>query len=125
MNTTTLPIAIIGAGPVGMAAAAQLIERGLTPIIFERGATVASAMNEWAHGRPSAAEERAALSASGRLGWPSGLHLPGLLGSAPDLAHRARSHCHWPWMAFGGGQILATNAMRDIGHSRASAYVES
>ncbi|MGA7204499.1 MAG: FAD-dependent monooxygenase, partial [Specibacter sp.] len=29
-----LPVAIIGAGPVGLAAAANLIERGITPVIF-------------------------------------------------------------------------------------------
>lgn len=32
-----LPIAIIGAGPVGLAAAAHLVERGLTPLILEAG----------------------------------------------------------------------------------------
>ena len=38
-NTSDLPVAVIGAGPVGLAAAAELLERGLTPIIFEAGAT--------------------------------------------------------------------------------------
>ncbi|WP_420713827.1 hypothetical protein [Arthrobacter sp. H14-L1] len=33
-----LPVAIIGAGPVGLAAAANLIERGLTPHHFRSGA---------------------------------------------------------------------------------------
>ncbi|MEO7221679.1 MAG: NAD(P)-binding domain-containing protein [Devosia sp.] len=48
---TTLPIAIIGAGPVGLAAAAQLVERGLTPLVFERGASVGGAMMQWSHVR--------------------------------------------------------------------------
>ena len=31
MSTSNLPVAVIGAGPVGLAAAAHLIERGETP----------------------------------------------------------------------------------------------
>ena len=53
MNTETelseLPVAVIGAGPVGLAAAAHLLERGLTPIIFEAGATPAAAVAAWGH----------------------------------------------------------------------------
>ncbi len=49
--TINLPIAVIGAGPVGMAAAAQLVKRGLQPIVFEKGTSVASAMESWAHVR--------------------------------------------------------------------------
>ena len=33
----TVPVVVVGAGPVGLAAAAQLRERGLTPLVFERG----------------------------------------------------------------------------------------
>ena len=46
-----LPVAVIGAGPVGLAAAAQLVARGLTPLILERGASAGSAMLAWAHVR--------------------------------------------------------------------------
>ena len=46
-----LPIAVIGAGPVGLAAAAHLISRGETPIVFERGADIAASIQEWAHVR--------------------------------------------------------------------------
>jgi cation diffusion facilitator CzcD-associated flavoprotein CzcO len=35
MNKTTLPVAVIGAGPVGLAAAAHLVSKGETPIIIE------------------------------------------------------------------------------------------
>jgi hypothetical protein len=45
------PVAIVGAGPVGLAAAAHLVSRGLTPIVFERGETVGSALLEWGHVR--------------------------------------------------------------------------
>ncbi len=47
----SLPIAIIGAGPVGLAAAANLIERGMTPLILEAGEHVAASMREWGHVR--------------------------------------------------------------------------
>lgn len=46
-----LPVAVIGAGPVGLAAAAHLIERGETPIVFESGATVGANMLDWQHVR--------------------------------------------------------------------------
>lgn len=46
-----LPIAIIGAGPVGLAAAAQLIERGLTPMVFEAAPEVAASFRDFAHVR--------------------------------------------------------------------------
>ncbi|MDN3905836.1 FAD-dependent oxidoreductase [Arthrobacter sp. YD2] len=49
MNTSDLPVAVIGAGPVGLAAAAELVERGLTPVIFEAGPTPAAAVAAWGH----------------------------------------------------------------------------
>ncbi len=51
MADQSLPVAVIGAGPVGMAAAAQLLARGLRPLVFERGPSVGSALLEWAHVR--------------------------------------------------------------------------
>ncbi len=45
------PVAIIGAGPIGLAAASNLVERGLKPLIFEAGSTVASSMRGWGHVR--------------------------------------------------------------------------
>lgn len=44
-------IAIIGAGPVGLAAAAHLLERGEDPIIFEAGPEPAFAIKQWQHVR--------------------------------------------------------------------------
>ncbi|MCQ1946755.1 FAD-dependent oxidoreductase [Arthrobacter sp. zg-Y1116] len=51
MNTelSQLPVAVIGSGPVGLAAAAHLLERGLTPVIFEAGDAPASAVRAWGH----------------------------------------------------------------------------
>src|SRR4051794_11822944 len=46
-----LPIAVVGAGPVGLAAAAHLIERGLPTRVYEAGPTVAASAREWGHVR--------------------------------------------------------------------------
>ena len=48
-NTSQLPVAVIGAGPIGLAAAAHLLEHGLDPVIFESGPTPAAAINQWRH----------------------------------------------------------------------------
>ncbi len=46
-----LPVAIIGGGPVGLAAAAHLLERGESAVLFEAGATVGASVLDWAHVR--------------------------------------------------------------------------
>ncbi len=46
-----LPVAIIGAGPVGLAAAAHLRERGLEFLILEAGEAVGNSLRDWAHVR--------------------------------------------------------------------------
>jgi thioredoxin reductase len=47
----THPIAVIGAGPVGLAAAAHLVNRGETPIVLEAGERVGATVRQWAHVR--------------------------------------------------------------------------
>jgi len=51
MNTNPLPVAVIGAGPVGLAAAAHLSERGIPFVLFEAGDDVATSIREWSHVR--------------------------------------------------------------------------
>jgi NADPH-dependent 2,4-dienoyl-CoA reductase/sulfur reductase-like enzyme len=46
-----LPVAVIGAGPVGLTAAAHLVSRGIEPIVFEAGDAVGASMREWSHVR--------------------------------------------------------------------------
>lgn len=46
---TNLPVAIIGAGPVGLAAAAHLIKREIPFLLFEAGKDVGSSIAEWEH----------------------------------------------------------------------------
>lgn len=46
-----LPVAVVGAGPVGLAAAAHLLDRGLTPRVLEAGPSPGSHLTEWGHVR--------------------------------------------------------------------------
>ncbi|MGK2865598.1 MAG: NAD(P)-binding domain-containing protein [Mycobacterium sp.] len=46
-----LPVVVIGAGPLGLAAAAQLLERGLVPLVLEAGTGAGSAVEQWEHVR--------------------------------------------------------------------------
>jgi len=46
---STLPVAIIGAGPIGLAAAANLVERGIDFVIYEAGDSIADSMRQWGH----------------------------------------------------------------------------
>lgn len=45
------PVAIIGGGPVGLAAAAHLLERGERALLFEAGSTVGASVLDWGHAR--------------------------------------------------------------------------
>jgi flavin-dependent dehydrogenase len=54
MTPTTpagLPVAVIGAGPVGLATAAHLLDRGLEPLVLEAGSQVGASIAEWRHVR--------------------------------------------------------------------------
>jgi thioredoxin reductase len=70
--SSDLPVAIVGAGPIGLAAAAHLVRRGVRPLILEQGAEVGATLREWAHVRVFSpwrynidAAARALLEASG------------------------------------------------------------
>ena len=49
--TNSHPIVVIGAGPIGLAAAAHLSERGLPFLILEAGTAAGAAIAEWGHTR--------------------------------------------------------------------------
>jgi len=74
-----LPVVVIGAGPVGLATAAHLLERGLTPLVLEAGDSVGAGMLRWAHVRMFSpwefAIDRASAALLAKHGW-----------TAPDLA---------------------------------------
>ncbi|MEK7863824.1 MAG: NAD(P)-binding domain-containing protein, partial [Chloroflexota bacterium] len=51
MDRTALPVVVIGGGPVGLAAAAELVERGVAPLILEAGSSVGASILRWGHVR--------------------------------------------------------------------------
>ncbi|KRF34997.1 FAD-dependent oxidoreductase [Nocardioides sp. Soil805] len=45
------PLVVIGAGPIGLAAAAHAVERGLDAVVLEAGPDAGTAVGQWAHVR--------------------------------------------------------------------------
>ena len=68
-----LPVAVIGGGPVGLAALAHLLERGESAVLFEAGETVGANIRDWGHVRMFSPWEFNVDAASVRLlqqyGW--------------------------------------------------------
>src|SRR3954469_4546741 len=79
---SALPVAVIGGGPVGLAAAAHLVTRGLPVKLYEAGATVAAHVRDWGHVRLFSPwrfnTDAAATAILRKHGWqaPSGAALP-------------------------------------------------
>ncbi|MBJ7519028.1 MAG: FAD-dependent oxidoreductase [Solirubrobacteraceae bacterium] len=51
MSHAELPVAVIGAGPTGLAAAVHLLDRGLEPVVFEAGDEAGASIRAWGHVR--------------------------------------------------------------------------
>jgi hypothetical protein len=51
MSTQQLPVIVVGAGPIGLAAAAHLLERGIEPLVLEAGDAAGAAVRKWSHVR--------------------------------------------------------------------------
>jgi thioredoxin reductase len=71
-TTGPLPVVVIGAGPVGLAAAARLIERGLDPLVLEAGPSAGTAVREWSHVRLFSLWDEITDSAAEKLLAPAG-----------------------------------------------------
>jgi thioredoxin reductase len=90
MNVSSLPVVIIGGGPVGLAAAAHTLARGLTPLVLEAGARVGAGIRRWGHVRMFSPWKFNVDAASGELlsrhGWtmPPGDEYP----TGDDLVNR-------------------------------------
>ena len=71
----TKTVAILGGGPVGLAAAAHVLERGMTPVVLEAGPEVGHAVSQWSHVRMFSPWEYNIDTAAERLlsatGWNS------------------------------------------------------
>lgn len=107
LQGSRLPVIVIGAGPVGLAAAAHLLERRLEPLVLETGDDVGASIREWGHVRLFSPWEydvdAAALRLLEQTGWespdrdalPSGAELVDSylapLAATPELAPRIRT----------------------------------
>src|ERR1700712_5004461 len=72
----TKTVAIIGAGPVGLAAAAHVLERGLRPIVLEAGDAIAHSVRQWDHVQLFSPWEYNIDRAAERLLSPTGWNSP-------------------------------------------------
>lgn len=70
------PVVVIGAGPVGLAAAAHLAERGLDFLVLEAGDEVGAAVRDWGHVRLFSPWRYDTDAAARRLLEPTGWSLP-------------------------------------------------
>ena len=84
MSAPSLPVAVIGAGPVGLAAAAHLVTKGETPMVLEAGDTVGASVLKWGHVRIFSpwrhnvdAASATLLAAAGWMRPPDGVHPTG------------------------------------------------
>lgn len=69
-------VAIIGAGPVGLAAAAHALERGLDPIVLETGPQAGHSVRQWSHVRMFSPWEYGIDKAAERLLVAAGWNAP-------------------------------------------------
>jgi len=80
MTSTPKTIAVIGAGPVGLAAAAHILERGMRPVVLEAGEAVGHSVRQWSHVRMFSSWSHNVDKAAERL-------LAGQGWNAPDPSH--------------------------------------
>ncbi len=102
------PIAIIGAGPIGLAAAANLAERGVAFRVYEAGESVGANIRDWSHVRIFTPWEQSVDPVSRRLLEASGWTLPE--GSALPTGGELCEHYLAPLAAL---PILARNIETD------------
>ena len=102
-----LPVVVIGGGPVGLAAAAHLLERGLEPLVLEAGERAGAVISSWGHVRLFSPWRYDIDAAARRLLEPTGWAEPDLdalptgaelvdgyvapLAATPQIASRLRT----------------------------------
>lgn len=70
------PVVVVGAGPIGLAAAAELVERGIEPLVVEAGPHAGAAVREWSHVRLFSPWAELVSPAAARLLEPTGWRRP-------------------------------------------------
>lgn len=114
-NSSSSPVAVIGAGPVGLAAAAHLVQRGMPVVLLEAGASVASHLGSYRQVRLFSPWryniDRAARALLDAAGWnaPAPDKLP-TAGELVDdyLAPLARTAALAPHIQF-GARVVAVS----------------
>lgn len=130
----TKTVAILGAGPVGLAAAAHVLERGMVPLILERGEAVGHAVRAWGHvpmfsnwryNIDGAARRR--LETTGWQGPDPHAHPTGADLVADYLEPLGRSLA--PWLHFGRHVVAVSregiDKVKDMGRETAPFLIET
>ncbi len=122
------PVVVIGAGPVGLAAAAHLLERGQDTVVLEAGASAGAAMGEWGHIRLfstwryniDAAARRLLESPSGQYdgGWqaPRETRLPSGAEMVNEYLAPLAAHPSLAPIIKYGHRVAAVTRVRDSGN---------
>lgn len=129
MRHESLPVVIIGAGPVGLAAAAHVLARNLTPLVLEAGEKAGAGIGRWGHVRMFSPwrfnVDAAAAAILTRHGWtlPDGEDYPtgrdlvarylGPLAGTPELAPHIRVNTRVVAVARRGHDLMKDGARGD------------
>ena len=120
MTHARLPVAVIGAGPVGLAAAVHLLARGELPLILEASPAVGHAVRQWGHVRMFTPWRFCVDRQAGALltahGWtPQAVHSAAIASSSTNSADCVASKLSCPSAAPGAPGATRKTAVAEYG----------